>query len=217
MKALKVIKFMPEEKAQTIREWLDCTRDEHWEPTTVAVYTEKGIATENNSVRKGARLLDSAIPVPLKDDLYATLYSGLAQYKEEMETSYPAFKQIGGCPGTKPGNYLEYLQILRYFPSDFYSWHSDTYVVDGWQEENSFYMTERKLSIVLYLNNDFEEGQTEFTSGRLMKPKPGEGLVFPATEFYPHRARTVTSGMKYALVTWVCGQGTPIPNMHIRR
>ena len=216
MKAVKVIKFMTEEKAEEIREWLGNTKDRHWEPTTVAIFSEEDHHQLRHGVRKGERLIANVIPRALADYLNSTLWEGIAQYKEEMEESYPIFKDAGGFPGTKADEHLEPVQILRYYPGDFYSWHTDHFSTGGIRQEHTIDPIERKLSIVLYLSNDFEGGQTEFVNGRIIKPKPGEGIVFPSNQFYPHRAKPVISGVKYALVTWTNGMGSPIPYSFIR-
>ena len=59
----------------------------------------------------------------------------------------------------------------------------------------------RTISIILYLNNDFEGGNTVF-SHKKYKPLPGQALIFPSNWCYPHAGEPVTSGKKRVAVTW---------------
>ena len=64
--------------------------------------------------------------------------------------------------------------------------------------------TGRAVSAIVYLNDDFEGGEVEFVNfGIKIKPKPGMLLLFPSTYPYKHIAHPVTSGTKYAIVTWL--------------
>jgi predicted 2-oxoglutarate/Fe(II)-dependent dioxygenase YbiX len=56
----------------------------------------------------------------------------------------------------------------------------------------------------VYLNDDYEGGEVEFVNfGIKIKPQPGMLLLFPSTYPYAHIAHPVTSGVKYAIVTWI--------------
>jgi predicted 2-oxoglutarate/Fe(II)-dependent dioxygenase YbiX len=62
----------------------------------------------------------------------------------------------------------------------------------------------RSLSAIVYLNDDYEGGHVEFVNyGVKIKPKPGMLLLFPSSYAYRHIAHPVTSGTKYAIVTWL--------------
>ncbi len=60
---------------------------------------------------------------------------------------------------------------------------------------------ERKVSVILYLNEGFEGGGTEFIHTAL-KPKPGYAIIFPSNWCYPHAGQKVVSGKKRIAVTW---------------
>ena len=60
---------------------------------------------------------------------------------------------------------------------------------------------ERKISVILYLNEGFEGGGTEFIHTAL-KPKPGYAIIFPSNWCYPHAGQEVISGKKRIAVTW---------------
>ena len=83
--------------------------------------------------------------------------------------------------------------LLRYSGGQEYHAHYDGNTSSG-----------RCVSAILYLNNEFEGGEVEFVNFNLkLKPEPGMLLIFPSNYAYRHIAHPVTSGSKYALVTWI--------------
>ena len=83
--------------------------------------------------------------------------------------------------------------MIKYESGEEYNIH-----YDGGSESG------RCVSPILYLNSDYEGGEIEFVNfGLKIKPGPGTLLLFPATYAYAHIAHKVTSGTKYALVTWL--------------
>lgn len=84
--------------------------------------------------------------------------------------------------------------FVRYSPGDFYLPHADTT-----PEEDYRYFT-----VLCYLNDDFEGGQTSFPHlGYSVEPRAGKAVVFPSS--YLHGAEPVTSGEKYVVVSWLTG------------
>ena len=58
------------------------------------------------------------------------------------------------------------------------------------------------LSLVAYLNDNFEGGELFFRlQGLNYIPKAGDVVLFPSNFMYPHQAKVVHSGIKYSLVT----------------
>jgi predicted 2-oxoglutarate/Fe(II)-dependent dioxygenase YbiX len=89
--------------------------------------------------------------------------------------------------------YHEDYSMLKYKGGQGYVAHSDGTTATG-----------RAISAIVYLNNEFEGGEVEFVNfGVKIKPQPGMLLLFPSTYPYTHIAHPVTSGVKYALVTWI--------------
>jgi len=71
--------------------------------------------------------------------------------------------------------------------------------------------TDRDLSLVLYLNDDFEGGEFLFPDLHIqVKPKPGLLVCFPSDQNYLHGVAPVKEGTRYSIVTWarVKGQKT---------
>ena len=62
----------------------------------------------------------------------------------------------------------------------------------------------RAISAICYLNDDYEGGDIEFPEFKIkIKPEAGMLILFPSNFAYKHTAYPVTSGTKYALVTWI--------------
>lgn len=96
----------------------------------------------------------------------------------------------------------EPLQILRYRPGQEYKPHTDA--IPGLENQ-------RILTMLVYLNDDFEGGETQFIqAGLTIRPRCGEGLLFhnvgPDGELDPsveHAGRPVTSGVKLLASRWI--------------
>jgi predicted 2-oxoglutarate/Fe(II)-dependent dioxygenase YbiX len=83
---------------------------------------------------------------------------------------------------------------VRYSPGDYYVAHSDVIPGDDY----------RYFTVLCYLNEEFEGGQTSFpVLGHRVTPRAGTAVVFPSS--YLHRAEPVAGGEKYVIVTWLCG------------
>tara|TARA_B100000131_G_C17906757_1_gene528715 strand:- start:61 stop:708 length:648 start_codon:yes stop_codon:yes gene_type:complete len=112
-----------------------------------------------------------------RDDLEATTGSSYGDYA----SSDDHFSDTG-------------YQVKMYEPDGFYTWHDD-YMIDA-------YAGVRVLTYIWYLNDDFDEGETEFYDGTIIKPKRGRILFFPATWLYVHRGRTVKNNKKFIATGW---------------
>lgn len=63
--------------------------------------------------------------------------------------------------------------------------------------------TSWKLTASIVLNDDFEGGDFCFFDRELCYTlKKGDCLTFPANFMYPHEVKEITSGTRFALVTW---------------
>jgi len=97
---------------------------------------------------------------------------------------------------------LMYNYVYRFYnKDDYYNWH-----VDRSSDHVQFV-----VSFLLYLNDDFEGGNTLFLHDRLkVKPKKGNVLMFPCGPYFMHKGTKVTSGQKH--IIWNCfGQSQPAP------
>ena len=73
-----------------------------------------------------------------------------------------------------------------------------------WHDENSNLEHCRRMLVwMLYLNDDFEGGETEFLYyKRREKPEKGKLLIWPAGFTHTHRGGMVLEGMKYVVTGW---------------
>ena len=104
-------------------------------------------------------------------------------------------------------------QLLRYGVGGHYRPHIDGRSIWVAPNEDKIWRksTDRDLSFVLFLNDDFEGGEFVFPDLHIqVKPKPGLLVVFPSDQNYMHGVNPVTSGERYSIVTWarVKGQKT---------
>ena len=68
----------------------------------------------------------------------------------------------------------------------------------------------RAFVIQLYLNDDFDGGETEFLyQNRRESAKEGEVLIFPAGYTHTHRGNPPIGGTKYIITTWAVFQDDP--------
>lgn len=70
--------------------------------------------------------------------------------------------------------------------------------------------TDRDLSIIFYLNDNFEGGDFVFPELKVrIKPEPGMLVCFPSNHFFKHGVEPVTKGKRYSIVTWAMVKGVP--------
>ena len=103
-------------------------------------------------------------------------------------------------------------QLLYYGVGGHYLPHIDGYAEwvnpDGtkvWRKS-----VDRDLSVVIYLNDDFEGGDFVFPDLNIkVRPKPGMMIAFPSTPHYTHGVEPVTKGERFAIVCWMTVKGFP--------
>jgi hypothetical protein len=101
----------------------------------------------------------------------------------------------------RPISNCEMLQVLRYKSGGFYSPHQDCFP-DG---------NKRMYTVILALNDDYEEGETEFPNiNNKYKMKKGDALFFHTLDNYElmtskalHGGLPVKSGEKWICNVWV--------------
>jgi predicted 2-oxoglutarate/Fe(II)-dependent dioxygenase YbiX len=109
-------------------------------------------------------------------------------------------------------NDSEIPQLLRYGVDGHYKPHYDG--VSLWKAPNGDVIwrksTERDLSTVLFLNDDFEGGYFTFPEFRVkIKPEPGLLVCFPSNQNYLHGVEPVTKGERFSIVNWMTVKGIP--------
>ena len=67
---------------------------------------------------------------------------------------------------------------------------------------------DRDISIIFFLNDEFEGGDLVFPELRIrIKPEPGMLVCFPSNHHYLHGVEPVTKGHRYSIVTWATVKG----------
>jgi len=141
-------------------------------------YTEENVPFVDLNSRRHWTMSPAAMPA-LFDPLLRELESKFTRYTN---------------PANEPRLVLAQFALNRYEPGDFFVRHADADPVHN---------PERRVSIVLYLSDDFTGGGTRFpTLDRTYKLSAGQALMFPS--HYLHQGEPVESGTKYALVGFLC-------------
>lgn len=126
---------------------------------------------------------ESEILRVIANNIYEMIESCGSWYKANFRIEEPLFPN-------------EHLVALKYSTGEEYKSHYDGGTI-----------SKRVISPILYLNDDYEGGYLEFTNFNLkLKPAAGDFYIFPASFPYTHIAHPVTSGTKYAVVTWLHDQ-----------
>jgi predicted 2-oxoglutarate/Fe(II)-dependent dioxygenase YbiX len=100
--------------------------------------------------------------------------------------------------------HAEACRILRYKPGQQYKRHVDNILLSSRMEEAARGVPIRDVSIVGYLNDDFEGGELLFDRQSIkVTALQGSVVVFPANYVYPHQALPVRRGCKYSFTTWL--------------
>ena len=123
-----------------------------------------------------------------------------------LDTSDPIVRRVmEKCVSLtdRPLTNCEHLQVLRYKPGGHYKPHQDTF--------DDMKGNKRMYTIILALNDDYEEGETEFPNlNKKYKLKAGDALFFHTLDNYElmtskalHGGRPVKSGEKWICNLWV--------------
>jgi hypothetical protein len=117
-------------------------------------------------------------------EISSQLFNGLEDGLKHYFSLYPyAEKNIKSREKT--------MHLLRYDKTGHLPAHQDQGI------------STRVLSVLLYLNDDYEGGEIEFRhSGLKFKPEAGSVLFFPSNFLYVHEVYPVTRGPRYALPNW---------------
>jgi len=104
-------------------------------------------------------------------------------------------------------DWFEAPDIMRYRSGGFYKGHADSENYDK-QSASWKKIIDRDLSLLIYLNDDFEGGELSFYTLRYQVwPRPGTAVMFPSDHRFVHQAETVNRGERYAIVSWASVKG----------
>jgi predicted 2-oxoglutarate/Fe(II)-dependent dioxygenase YbiX len=98
--------------------------------------------------------------------------------------------------------WFERPQILRYRAGGRYDPHADADDLDPITKQ-WMRVHDRDISVLLYLNDNYEGGKLSFESlGFSIQPKAGMLIAFPSDHRYLHAAKPTTAGIRYVIVSW---------------
>jgi len=129
------------------------------------------------------------VPKSLAVDLLDYVKSVTEKYLKKYPHYYPA-----------GGSHWEQCHLLKYEPGDgWYHYHYD----NSGNEQSGIY--NRHLSVIVYLNDVEEGGETgfEYIDVGPIKPNQGDIIIFPSGKSHSHRGAMPISGKKYIAVFWL--------------
>jgi len=92
----------------------------------------------------------------------------------------------------------ENIQFAEYGPEQHYAWHTDTFALAGTP-------TDRKITIVCLLNDEFEGGQFQVRLCNDYTAPLEKGTIIAFPSILEHRVIPVTSGVRYSATMWLNG------------
>ena len=127
--------------------------------------------------------------------MHEGINNALLEYRQRLMKIHPTFDGYPVPGGFMTTSNREEIQVLEYVENQKYTWHTDASPMPDSKEYH------RKISVILYLSDDFEGGTTKFAH-QDFKPPIGHALIFPSNWCFPHCGTQVTSGKKRVAVTW---------------
>ena len=127
--------------------------------------------------------------------IHKGMNNALLEYRKRLMEIHPTFDGYPVPGGFMTTSNRELIQVLEYVKNQKYTWHTDASPQPNSKEYH------RKISVILYLSEDFEGGSTKFVDEEY-KPPMGHALIFPSNWCFPHTGTRVTDGKKRVAVTW---------------
>ena len=186
---IQIIKVLDEDEVNEINSYADT----HLSFTRSR--TNEGLKTKIDAGR-------TSVECPLGDDVDITkkihqkITEALFEYRQRILNIHPGFNShpLPGAPDTT--SHREALRIIQYEAGQHYGFHHDQGTMRSREEYH------REISVILYLTDDFEGGETSFVHSNF-KPKKGEAIIFPSNWCFVHQGNPVIKGRKRIAVTWI--------------
>ena len=186
---IQTIQVLDEEELEIINSYIDTLI--FYDNT---VFDSDGKSRIDTTIRSslGATMSEEHTATEL---LHRKINESLLIYKEKIIEINSMFQYYPVPAGYSTTCHREAIQVLEYGKDKEYKFHHDT------SNDTSSKEYHRIISIVLYLNDGFVGGGTEFPH-QTFKPDPGYGLFFPSNWCFPHSGQKVLEGKKRVAVTW---------------
>lgn len=151
--------------------YIELTKDKVFVEAKINLHGQQSM---NKGVRNNDRLMI------FDNDLAENLFQKAAEFLPQTHEDYEVL------------DFNEMFRVYKYSSGQRFKMHRDGSYIRN-ENEKSFY------TFLIYLNDDFEGGETEFENLFTVAPKKGSALVF----YHPlrHEGKTLMSGLKYVLRT----------------
>ena len=60
-----------------------------------------------------------------------------------------------------------------------------------------------QVSVLLFLNDDYEGGEIVVGGDNQYHPLAGSALVFPSNFIFPHEVKPITKGERWSVISWL--------------
>lgn len=146
-------------------------------------YREDGVAEVNKTFR------DSVTIRPPDDaDMSLDLYERVVEYVSR------SFNMVHGDEIGAAST-----ELFAYPPGIGIKMHVDDHVRDKVSGKLIASDPYRGITVILYLNDEFEGGEIYFNKqDKLIKPAPGTLVMFPSNRYFTHEVKPITSGMRFS-------------------
>lgn len=112
------------------------------------------------------------------------------------------FKNVVSSQLKMDVKHFVYPTLMRYESGGYYHAHTDSEIYN-WELGRWEKRADRDVSLLIYLNNDFEGGDLHFNYFHYsLSPRKGDVVLFPSDHRYMHEAEMVSSGTRYVIVSW---------------
>ena len=141
--------------------------------------------------------------------LSPTLVAKLADIERALVAAYIDPFYAVEVRDSEPWQILHYGVGGHYIPHvDAETLYKDEDGLDLWEKT-----LDRDLSVVCFLNDDFEGGELVFPQFDLsIEPRAGTLVCFPSDHNFIHGVNPVRAGHRYTLVSWMRIVGMPTPD-----
>jgi len=148
-------------------------------------FKRAGITTKNEKDSKIRNCYSTRIFGEDDNIVYQAVAKSLNKYFETLAQIEPSSSELGlkGDSG---------YDFLKYETGGFYIQHLD--------DDTD---TTRRISMTLFLNEEYEGGEFQFFGDYKVNGKTGSAIVFPSNFCYPHEVLPIKSGTRYSIVTWI--------------
>ncbi len=191
--------FVPEAECRELVTWAD---EQVGDPMTVVDTTQKDASKERGRAST-ARITEEVALGDRAEQVHGWMERAIREHIE------PAFQREIA--------WFEAPDLMRYGPGGWFKRHADSEYFDE-QRKCWVKILDREISLLIYLNGDFEGGELSFPVFNWnYRPRAGDLLFFPSDARFQHEAQAVTRGRRYALVSWMAVKNAPRVNEGIPR